>query len=297
MKDSTAVRATVRWLTYLAPGVPAQLFEALASRAQRVCGHRVDLRYVTTRSGPHAGEHQPFTSGRTDLAFLCAPSYVWLTDALDPPVELLGVAWVPADPRADARPVYFSDLLAAAGGPRSLPELAGARVAYNDDVSLSGYHSLRLALEATGLDAGEVHLVRSGSHQRSLALLHAGAVDAVTVDSIVWTRFRRIFPRVAHRMGAIAALGPHPVQPVVVRADMPAATRQAMREALLGAAADPVVAPTLADAGLTGFATVDEADYALLRRDLGRQDGRSGATRPGSTGIGRGAAALSGRLG
>ena len=248
--------------------MPARLFEDLAAYLRTLAGAEVELELETSRSGPRAGEHEPFTSGRIDLAFMCATSYVWLTADPGAPVELLGAAWVPADPRSRGRPVYFADVVARAGGPRSLGELPGRRVAYNDDVSLSGYHGLALALAGAGIDTDAVRLVRSGSHLDSLALLCDGEVDAAAIDSTVWRRWRRAQPARARGLRWLAALGPYPVQPAVVRADLPAATRQAVRAALLGAADDPAAAAVLADAGFDGFVAVGEADYAPLRAHL-----------------------------
>lgn len=258
----------IRVTSYLAPSVPARLFEGLAAHLGTAAGVDVELAFDPARSGPRPGEHAPFTSGRIDLAFMCATSYVWLTSDPGAPVELLGAAWVPADPRSAGRPVYFADVLARSGGPTSLEGLPGRAVAYNDDVSLSGYHGLVLALAAAGIDPDAVDLVCSGSHLDSLALLCDGEVDAAAIDSTVWRRWRRAQPARARGLRWLAALGPYPVQPAVVRADLPAATRQAVRAALLGAADDPAAAAVLADAGFDGFVAVGEADYAPLRAHL-----------------------------
>ena len=267
---------TLRLLSYLAPSVPASLFESLAAHVRDRVGLDVEVAFDASRSGPRPGEPEPFSDGDADAAFVCATSYVWMTATPAPPVSLLGVAWAPTDPRAAGRAIYFGDVLASADGPGSLLGLGGARVAYNDDVSLSGYHSLRLALSAEGVDAEEVRLLRSGSHLRSLELLDAGEVDAAAIDSTVWRRRRRETPGLADRLRQIAALGPHPVQPVVVRSSLEAGLRARLREALLAAGSSPRVSHELAAAELTGFVEVADGDYDGLRvelRELGR-DGR-----------------------
>lgn len=258
----------LRVLSYLAPSVPAELFDVLAAHLETAAGFDVDVGFDSSRSGPRPGEPEPFSGAEVDVAFLCATSYVWLTNAPARAVELLGAAWVPTDPRAAGTPTYFGDVLAPAGGPSCLPDLDGRRVAYNDDVSLSGYHSLRLALGQAGVELDDVTLVRSGSHLRSIDLLRDGEADAAAIDSNVWRRRRRQDPTLARAFHVVAQLGPHPVQPVVVRAGVPATVRDRIRDVLLTAHTDETVANALAHAELTRFTTVSDADYAGLRAQM-----------------------------
>jgi ABC-type phosphate/phosphonate transport system substrate-binding protein len=276
---------TLRLLTYLAPSLPEGLFDALAHHVADHLGVEVELRCDRTRSGPRPGEPEPFSDGEADVAFLCATSYVWLTERTPRPIELVGAAWVPTDPRAGGAPIYFGDLLTPVGGPASLHELPGRQVAYNDDVSLSGYHSLRLALAEAGIDPAQVRFVRSGSHLRSLERLVDGAVDAAAIDSNVWRRRSSEEPALASALVSIATLGPHPVQPAVVRADLGAPMREALRAALLDAHRVPHVAAALELAGFTRFLGVDHDTYEALRRQLaGRTLLEADAARPGRSG-------------
>lgn len=259
----------LRLLSYLAPSVPAALFEALATHLRTALDRDVETTFDSSRSGPRPGEPDPFRTGEVDLAFVCATSYVWLTsDRAAPAVELVGAAWAPTDPRSAGRAIYFGDVLAAAHGPRSLGALAGSRVAYNDDVSLSGYHSLRLALTAAGVDLDRVELIRSGSHLRSLEWLATGEVDAASIDSNVWRRRRREAPALAGELSVIAALGPHPVQPLVARSGLPPSVRNAARAALLAAHTDDAVAAAMAAAELDRFVAVSGAHYRFLRTQM-----------------------------
>ena len=244
------------------------LFETLAAHLGSALDRDVELVFDASRSGPRPGERDALDTAGVDVAFMCATSYVWLTGGPTAEVDLVGAAWAPLDPRAAGRAVYFGDVLAAVDGPRSLQGLAGRRVAYNDDVSLSGYHSLRLALRSADVDLDRVELVRSGSHLRSLELLVSGAVDAAALDSNVWRRRRREAPGVMGELRAIAVLGPHPVQPVVARAALAPELRDGMRAALLAAHADIRVAHALAAAELARFVSVSDDDYSSLRAQL-----------------------------
>lgn len=258
----------MRLLSYLAPSLPEGLFEAFAAYLRSELNDEVELAFDPTRSGPRAGEHEPFTTGEVDIAFLCGTSYVWLTDCRDPAVELVGAAWVPTDQRSVGRPIYFGDVLAPRTGARHLRELVGKQVAYNDHVSLSGYHSLRIAFAAEGVDEGDVSFVRSGSHLASLDLLMTGEVDAAAVDSNVWRRCRREAPRLADELANIATLGPHPVQPIVARADLSPRRREEVRAVLLTAHTDPVVMAAMRSAELSHFVATSDVDFQPLRTQL-----------------------------
>ena len=256
-------------LSYLAPSVPAELFAALADHVEAALSCEVELCFDASRSGPRPGEHDPLRAGEVDLAFVCATSYVWMTGGADASCRLAGAAWVPTDPRSAGRAIYFGDVLVPmALNVRGLADLAGRRVAYNDDVSLSGYYSLRLALGTAGVDAGAVDLVCSGSHLQSLELLRHGKVDAAAIDSNVWRRRRREDPLLARDLQAVAALGPHPVQPVVVRAGLAVSLVAEVCAALLEATTTDRVGEAMADAEFSGFTRVDEGDYAELRTQL-----------------------------
>lgn len=102
-------------MTYLAPSIPLKFFRELAAYLADAVGTLPELLVDESRSGPRYDETEPFSTAEADLAFVCSTSYVWLADRRPPPVELLGAATVPGDPRAAGRPVYFADVVSRAG--------------------------------------------------------------------------------------------------------------------------------------------------------------------------------------
>ena len=87
-----AADGDIRFVTYLSPSIPRALFEALADHVQRTLGHEgVSLRVESQASGPQKGGECSSFAEEADVAFMCAPSFVWLRDLRPPPVELLGV--------------------------------------------------------------------------------------------------------------------------------------------------------------------------------------------------------------
>jgi phosphonate transport system substrate-binding protein len=228
----------VRLITYLAPSLPAALFETIAARlgAELVLESRI--------SGPLAGDAEPFTTGEADLGFVCAPSY----RVLRPAVELLP-SLVPRDPRAGSRPVYFADVVVHARSRfRTFDDLRGATWAYNDRNSKSGWFSM---LERTGGEAFFGAIVQSGAHVASLDFVADGRADAAAIDSNVLALHGRGDLRV------IESWGPFAIQPAIIRSALPDVRKRAVAETLLS-----MQEAELAPFGFRGFARVDESAYA-----------------------------------
>jgi phosphonate transport system substrate-binding protein len=216
---------------------------------------RTTLQVDPRRSGPLGDHRDPFAAGEVDLAFLCAPSYLWLRDRRPPSVELVPAAPIYDDPRGGGRPVYFSELVTCRPGARGLDDLRGATWAYNDTSSLSGYSSVLGRLGAEGeAFFGDVRC--AGSHLRSLELVQRGEVDVAAIDSHVLALQRLRRPEL-RGLRVLESLGPFPVQPVVARRGLPRAFLARVTETLLGLTGDP----RLTAHGVRGFAPVDAAHY------------------------------------
>ncbi|HSS43862.1 MAG TPA: PhnD/SsuA/transferrin family substrate-binding protein, partial [Thermoanaerobaculia bacterium] len=176
----------IRVLSYLAPSIPEEFFELLVGRIASRVGVPARLDFERRVSGP-TPDSDPFAADLTDLAFVCAPSYPLLRKA-GSPVALLPIAPVFADPRADGRPVYFSDVIVRSGHPaRRFEELRGGVWAYNDRQSRSGWQNMLARLLEMGHagDPGSFfrELLHAGSHLRSVELVEAGDADAAAIDS------------------------------------------------------------------------------------------------------------------
>jgi phosphonate transport system substrate-binding protein len=257
----------LRLLSYLSPSIPAGLFELLSRELGRRLELPVTIDFETRVSGPDPGS-DPFASDRADVAFACAPSYPLLKRS-GSPVVLLPAAPVFADPRAEGRPVYFSDVMVRAGhGARRFEELAGAVWSYNDRLSRSGWQRMleRLAEigHAHGPETFFSGLVQSGSHLRSLELLAEGRADAAAIDSNTLWLARRREPSFSRKLRAIESWGPMPIQPVLLREGLEPELRDRLARALLDIHLEPGLARKMEQFGLRRFAPVDEASYATL---------------------------------
>ncbi len=242
-------------ITYLAPGIPLDLYATLVHHLTDALGEPVELTSDPRFSGPSADEPNPLIDGDVDLAFICGPSYLRLADE----VQLIPAAPVFDDPRTRGRPEYFAEVVVAAGRiERSLDELTGARFAYNDPASLSG----RLAVLAH-LGSMEppqfARAVQTGSSEASLDLITTGVADVCSVDSDVWRRLRSERPELLRRFRVLQSLGPFPIQPVVASRRMDAQRLERVTATLLS-----LDEGELGRFGVTGFAPVSAEDYLPL---------------------------------
>jgi phosphonate transport system substrate-binding protein len=256
----------IRFVTYLAPSIPPELFEAIVEHVRRTPGcERASLRIEARVSGPERGSADPFSEDEADVGFMCSPSFVWLRESRPPPVELLGVAPVFEDTRASGRPVYFCDVVVRRDAPvRSFAGLRGRSWAYNDVCSLSGYYSLLGRLAEAGEDERFFgRMVRSGSHLRSIEAVLRGEADAAAIDSNVLSLRLREDPDLRQRLRVIEAWGPFPIQPVVVRSALEAELKEALRNSLLAVGTDPRTRRAVSAFGLEGFVPVTDEDYAF----------------------------------
>ncbi len=252
-------------LSYLAPSIPAGLFELLAGEIEAATGTPVEVAFETRVSGP-SPEDDPFAARRADLAFVCAPSYPALKEA-GSPVALLPAAPVFDDPRAGGRPVYYSDVVVQSDRSAArFEDLAGAVWAYNDRRSRSGWLNMLARLAEIG-HAGAPEefftgLVPAGSHLRSLELVALGSADAAAIDSNTLRLVLRREPEKAARLRVLESWGPMPIQPVLAGTALPEPLRARIADALLRLGENPVARERLGEFGLSGFAPVEEATYA-----------------------------------
>jgi phosphonate transport system substrate-binding protein len=262
----------IRFITYLSPSIPQALFEALADHAQRALGHeRVSLRVESRASGPQKGDECSSFAEEADVAFMCAPSFIWLRDLQPPPVELLGVLPVFDDERNQGKPVYFCDVVLRDDAPiQAFSELEGGSWAYNDASSLSGYYSLLNKLAESGANVSFFdNVFCSGSHLNSIEAVLSGKADAAAIDSnVLRIRFREA-PALRNKLRVIESWGPYPIQPVVVNSALHPELKQRLRGAFLATEQDQQTRRTLKQFGLSRFVAADLEDYSFdAHKDL-----------------------------
>ncbi|MGI9617022.1 MAG: phosphate/phosphite/phosphonate ABC transporter substrate-binding protein [Acidimicrobiales bacterium] len=255
-------RDPLRFTTWLVPGLPLGFFETIAEAVATRLGSDFDLSVAEGSSGPMDTADDRFAQATTDIGFVCSTSYLWLSAADVRSVSLVPLAPVFDDPRAEGRPVYFSDVVVAADGPiSSFADLAGKRVGFNDDSSLSGYISLLARLGDDGHRTDRFADFRAvGSHRTALALIANGEIDAAAVDANALRAWIREDPERAPLVRSVEVLGPYPVQPIVVRASDDAGLVDVVAEQLRS----PALLAAVKRFGVDGFAPVDHDYYSAV---------------------------------
>ena len=254
-KHSQRRRRALRVLTFLAPN----LF-GLYDFVTRHIGARLG---VATELAVGSSYRQ---LAEADLAFVCGLPYVEAVRRGEPLEPL--AAPVLRGSRYAGKPIYFSDVVVRRDSPhRKFADLRGQAWAYNEPQSQSGHGIVRHHLARHG----ETHayfgrVVESGWHERSLAMIVSGAVDASAIDSHVLAVALRDRPALAGQLRIIDTLGPSTIQPLVARQDLPERLKVAIQTLLAGLHRDPAALPCLEQALVEKFVAVRDEDYDDIRR-------------------------------
>ena len=149
---------------------------------------------------------------------------------------------------------YRSVIVVRDSDRRTRPEeLAGARLAYNDALSQSGW----AAAHALGLSLRPV--LQTGAHARSARAVADGRAEVATIDAVTWRIMERHDP-VTERLRVISETPPTPGLPLIT-ADPALAEplRRAVHAAI--AALDPGLRAQL---GITGLSVVPKEAYLAV---------------------------------
>jgi phosphonate transport system substrate-binding protein len=240
-------------------------YQAIAGYLAR----RLDLPIVWIDDRPWQEREHMLEHGQAAIGAICGAVFVRLAAQAAPPVQLLAAPVMRAA-RYQGQPIYFSDLIVPADSHvQTFADLRGARLAYNEPNSYSGYQALRAHLAALGYSRGFFSgIVAAGSHQAALRMIVAGAADAASIDSIVLERELQLFPELAAGLRTVATLGPSPIPPLVAAQQLPPATTRALRAALLQMHEDSEGRRILHAGRMARFVAAEDADYDHIRAQL-----------------------------
>lgn len=207
-------------------------------------------------------------AGLIDGAWICGAPYV-RRKARGEPIELL-VAPVMQGERYGDRPIYFSDIIVRQDSSiETFDDLAGCRWGFNEIVSHSGYTVVKYELARRGLTMAYFgEWVEAGTHQNAIAMVAAGKIDAAAIDNTVLTTEIQQHPKMAERIRTIGAIGPSPMLPWIISAELPLNLRQTIRHTMLTMHKSSTGRAILHRANYHRFATVTDSDYDLTRHML-----------------------------
>ena len=258
----------IHFKTYLTPSIPQELYKLIADYINKTTCLNIILSFELIHSGPPKNMFDPFSSEKIDIAHICSPPFIWLTAHDEPSVELLPIAPIFNDERAHGKPVYFSDIIVASNSPiKNFDELKGKTWCYNDPESLSGYFCMlqKLAhIKQTPSFFSTIY--KSGSHLRSIQLVANGTIDGSAIDSNVLALQYKKHPELKEKIRIIKSWGPFPIQPLVVKKDLPDEIKKIFVTALLQMAIDEKDA--LAEYFVDGFGPISDHDFDDERKLL-----------------------------
>ena len=111
---------------------------------------------------------------------------------------------------------YRSIFVARKDDPRStLHEFAGARMAFNEDLSQSGWAAPAHHLLMMGIEPSPS--LRSGGHRLSAQAVAEGRADFAALDALTWAMLQGLDPA-AEQLNEIGATQPTPVLPFIAAA-------------------------------------------------------------------------------
>jgi phosphonate transport system substrate-binding protein len=203
--------------------------------------------------------------GDVDIVFVCSLAYIEHA-AICRRFEPIA-APVLAGIRYGSRPVYYSDVIVRRDSAlRSFDDLRGRTWAYNETLSQSGYGITRYHLARLGETGGYFgQLIEAGRHERAIALVASGEVDAAAIDSHVLDTYLDLHPHLERALRIVDSLGPSPIQPVAVRRSLSQDLKEDLRLALAEIEASAEGRSCLARAQVARFVRVDEETYNSVR--------------------------------
>lgn len=215
---------------------------------------------------PWQDRERALFAGEIDVGWVCGLPYVQEADAPQPAIDLLA-APVMRHRRYRDRPIYYSDVIVRkADRYRQFMDLRGARWAFNEPHSHSGYNVTRFHLAQLGAPQGFFKsVVQAGSHQASILMVLDGSADAAAIDSTVLEIEQRSRPEIRAGLRVIDSLGPSPSPPLVIRRGVDPGLRRAILGLLLEIHLDRLAQGVLRRAGIKRFAVVEDRSYDPIR--------------------------------
>jgi phosphonate transport system substrate-binding protein len=234
-----------------------------------VCAHvgaKLGLETEFVIDIPWEERAQRLDRGEIEVAWICGLPYVERMAEDHPTLELLAAPVMAAE-RYQNRPVYFSDVIVRKGSHyRGFGDLRGARWAFNEPHSHSGYNITRYTLARMGAGEGFFgEVVQAGSHQRSIRMVLAGEVDAAAIDTTVLEIEKAGEADLEAGLRVIDSLGPSPIPPLVIALNVSADLREEIRRVIVEMDQDEAGKRILQMGKMRRYARVSDGNYDLIR--------------------------------
>jgi phosphonate transport system substrate-binding protein len=246
--------------TFLAPNV-MPVYQAVADEIARRLGIETELVVETG--------YENCEKDVNDLCFVCSLPYIEFERRGTAPAVPIAAPVLQGE-RYGGKPIYFSDVIVAAGSPfKSFQDLRGHSWCYNEPLSQSGYGITRYHMVKNGLTKGFFSkVVEAGFHEESIRLVRDGKIDGSAIDSQVLAVAMRDDPSLKKTLRIVDSLGPSTIQPVAISKRHTPELRAQILEVLTSMHRDPAVQKQL-DVGLVErFVPVGPESYDDIRQML-----------------------------
>ncbi len=227
-------------------------------------------RYVGERLGVptmlHVGQSlDEFATGQADIGFLCGLLYAKMP-VQTRLIQLLAAPVVTGE-RYAGKPIYYSDVIVRRDSPyTSFEALQGARWAFNEEASHSGYNVVGYSLLQRGKTFNFFgSMLKTGSHGASIQAVLNGQADATAIDSHVLDVQFRQQPELAQQLRVIEMLGPSTIPPVVASTRIDTKIQHQIQEILCTMHEDAEGARGLHTGLIERFVMVDDGQYDNIR--------------------------------
>ncbi len=260
----------LRFATFLSP----VLYDTYAHIARYV-GERLGIP-TTLYVGQSLDD---FATGEADVGFLCGLLYAKMFQPR--PIELLAAPVVRGE-RYSGKPLYYSDVIVRHDSSyTSFDALQGARWAFNEEASHSGYNIVSYSLLLRGKTFAHFgSMLKTGSHSASLQAVLESKADAAAIDSHVLDAWFQQKPELAQQLRVVEMLGPSTIPPIVASTHVDAQTRRHIQEILCTMHKDVDGARGLHIGLIERLVPVEDAHYDDLRCMLARVQEREMSTVP-----------------
>ena len=209
---------------------------------------------------------QMLNDGSADIGWICGLPYIKKLEQYPNQFELVA-APVMQHTRYQQRPVYYSDVIVRHDSPfASFDDLRGARWAYNEPNSQSGYNITRYHLAELNERVGFFgRVIEAGSHLNALDLVLEGEIEAAAIDSTVLDLAIEENPKLKEQYRVVEVLGPSPIPPWVINTAVPKPLREAIKRVFWTMHMTEEGRDVLSVGQINRLVAVEDRDYDRIR--------------------------------
>jgi phosphonate transport system substrate-binding protein len=240
----------------LSPGYALPAYEEIVAYIGRKLGRPAKMLFTKD----YSSMNEMVKNHKVIAAFVCSGPYVTGHD--DWGMEII------AAPSLHGSASYFSYIIVNSSSQiKRFADLEGRTFAFTDPQSNTGtiVPTYELSLRHKTPETFFSDFIYTGSHDKSIEAVAEGLVDAAAVDNLIWEYMNSTNPVYTSKTKIIARLGPYCIPPFVTYPDLDQATKNRLREILLGMNDDPEGKAILKKLFIDRFIVVDDDCYRSIR--------------------------------